>query len=391
MNESVNERSLRSPLALLVGGILVFRLLYLYFMPLDLYPDEAYYWDWSRHLDWGYYSKPPLVAWVIALSTALFGHTTFAVKLPSTLLSVVPLVFLPALAGRMFGRREALWTAIVLAAVPETASLALFMSTDALLFSCWSIALYAFWRGSSPDCRGWGWWLAASLAAGVGSLGKQMMLVFVPLALVFLALSREDRRLFRDPRLWFFVFTPLLFLLPPVLWNMKMNWVTIEHTAHHFAKRGAAFAFLGTSGEFVGSQFLALSPLLFLVFLGLLPCMYASARGDRRSRYLAVFSLIPLLVVLLLSFRQKINLNWPAVFYQSGLLFLAAWGSGGIDCAGLASRLRRLFVPAVGVGVLLVLVAYSLPWALRPFGQDGGKYDTTARMKGWRELGERTA
>ena len=41
--------------------------------PLDLSPDEAHYWDWSRHLDWSYYSKGPLVAWLIRLSRELFG------------------------------------------------------------------------------------------------------------------------------------------------------------------------------------------------------------------------------------------------------------------------------------------------------------------------------
>src|SRR5690349_13879219 len=41
--------------------------------PLDLAPDEAHYWDWSRHIDWCYYSKGPLVAWLIRLSCELFG------------------------------------------------------------------------------------------------------------------------------------------------------------------------------------------------------------------------------------------------------------------------------------------------------------------------------
>ena len=39
--------------------------------PLDLAPDEAHYWDWSRRLDWCYYSKGPLVAWLIRGSCEL--------------------------------------------------------------------------------------------------------------------------------------------------------------------------------------------------------------------------------------------------------------------------------------------------------------------------------
>src|SRR5205809_665616 len=65
-----------------VGLILlaaVLRFLYLALdCRLDLSPDEAHYWDWSRHLDWSYYSKGPLVAWLIWLSRELFGPTSVA-------------------------------------------------------------------------------------------------------------------------------------------------------------------------------------------------------------------------------------------------------------------------------------------------------------------------
>src|SRR5437764_14889915 len=59
--------------------------------PLDLAPDEAHYWDWSRHLDWSYYSKGPLVALLIrascellgGCSQALIGSEMLAVRMPA--------------------------------------------------------------------------------------------------------------------------------------------------------------------------------------------------------------------------------------------------------------------------------------------------------------------
>src|SRR5205809_7259823 len=80
--------------ALLIVAAAVLRLLYLAFdCPLDLAPDEAHYWHWSRHLDWSYYSKGPLVAWLIRGSCELFGPLSvwlvgtevFAVRLPAVL------------------------------------------------------------------------------------------------------------------------------------------------------------------------------------------------------------------------------------------------------------------------------------------------------------------
>src|SRR5436190_2998970 len=80
--------------------------------PLDLAPDEAHYWDWSRHLDWSYYSKGPLVAWLIRLSCEVFGswseaHTgnlMFAVRLPAVVCGSLLLVSLYVLAMQVFGR-----------------------------------------------------------------------------------------------------------------------------------------------------------------------------------------------------------------------------------------------------------------------------------------------
>src|SRR5438034_44296 len=89
--------------AVLILGAAILRLFYLACdCPLDLAPDEAHYWDWSRHLDWSYYSKGPLVAWLIRLSCILFGDLSFAltgsemlaVRLPAVLCGALLLVSL---------------------------------------------------------------------------------------------------------------------------------------------------------------------------------------------------------------------------------------------------------------------------------------------------------
>src|SRR5260370_28461791 len=68
-----------------VLAVTLLRLMWLASAPIDPYPDEAQYWIWSRELAWGYFSKPPLIAWVIALTTPLFGDTDLAAKIPAPL------------------------------------------------------------------------------------------------------------------------------------------------------------------------------------------------------------------------------------------------------------------------------------------------------------------
>src|SRR5438094_4725423 len=81
------------------------RVIYLgWFCPLDLAQDEAHYWDWSRHLDWSYYSKGPLVAWMIRASCTVFGDVMPAVRLPAVLCGALLLVSLYVLTVQTFGR-----------------------------------------------------------------------------------------------------------------------------------------------------------------------------------------------------------------------------------------------------------------------------------------------
>src|SRR5579863_4914745 len=66
------ERSFRAAV-FIIFALTLLRILWIASGTTDLYPDEAQYWLWSLKPDWGYYSKPPLIAWLIAGSTWLAG------------------------------------------------------------------------------------------------------------------------------------------------------------------------------------------------------------------------------------------------------------------------------------------------------------------------------
>src|SRR5215210_6951949 len=52
---------------------------------IELRVDEAYYWTWSKENVVSFLDHPPLIAWLIRLSTALFGDTNFGVRFPGLL------------------------------------------------------------------------------------------------------------------------------------------------------------------------------------------------------------------------------------------------------------------------------------------------------------------
>src|SRR5207245_2224166 len=138
---------LRSPAASMPAGVIaitLLRLVWLALQPADLYPDEAQYWVWSQHLALGYYSKPPLVAWLIALTTGVLGESELAIRLSAPLLHAGAAVFVYAIGTRLYDRQVGLWSALAYASLPGVSVSGFIISTDAALLPFWAAALYAF-------------------------------------------------------------------------------------------------------------------------------------------------------------------------------------------------------------------------------------------------------
>src|SRR6516162_5909116 len=72
---------------------------------IELVPDEAYYWLWSKHLAASYRDKGPGVAWVIAAGTKIFGDTVFGIRFFAVLLSTATSAVLFLLARRLYDDR----------------------------------------------------------------------------------------------------------------------------------------------------------------------------------------------------------------------------------------------------------------------------------------------
>src|SRR5687767_1626857 len=139
--------------ALLILGAAVARLAYLASpAALDLAPDEAHYWDWSRHLDWSYYSKGPLVAWLIRASCWLLGPWSasvagsemLAVRMPAVVCGSLLLAGLYLLTVQTLrSDRAALTLVLVALTMPLVAAGSTLMTIDAPYTCLWMWALVA--------------------------------------------------------------------------------------------------------------------------------------------------------------------------------------------------------------------------------------------------------
>jgi 4-amino-4-deoxy-L-arabinose transferase-like glycosyltransferase len=374
---------------ILLALVLCWRIIYIALVPLDLTPDESYYWDWSRRLDWGYFSKPPMVAWINALSTGLLGAHTFVVRLPAAILSCVAVLGVFLLGRAMFDARTGFWAAALSLAGPGSAALGFIMTIDAPLMACWSMGLYFLWRNIQEDKPFSRWTLPLGITMGLGMLSKEMMLTFPLIMILTLLVTPKLRSSLSRPWPYMATAMALVMITPTIIWNLRQGWITAAHSASHISSpSGSFFDFLVSFPEFIGSQLLIISPLTFFLYAVLAVSMLMGFRNlSPDQRLLFMFSVPALTVFTILSFHQGINLNWPAVFYPSGMILLAAWGCSRFDARPKVDRLRRFFIPAVKVGVGFAILTYALPLLIQILSLTGTGIDPTSRLQGWKELG----
>lgn len=369
-----DERSFRYAI-FIIFALTVLRLLWIASGTTDLYPDEAYYWIWSLHPAWGYYSKPPLVAWLIAATTWLTGSDNeLAVRLAAPLLHFSTALVIYALAWRLYDSRTAFWSSIGYATLPGVWVSSVIISTDAPLLLCWSIALFAFVRAREPGGARW-WWLAG-VAAGMGLLAKYAMIYWFISAFLFLAIYRDERR-----HLWRCAGAAalaLLIYLPNFIWNYDHGFVSYHHTEANAHLVGSLVHPLELL-TFVASQFGVFGPVFFAV---LLLCVLLARRvfAARREALLAFFALPTLALILIESFLSRAEPNWAAPAYVSAIVLVVAFL--------LAKRQRALIWGSILLHTFVVIALAELKPAANAFGYDlPAKYDALHRLRGWRRLG----
>ena len=366
--------------------LFIWRLIFIKISGFDLSPDEAYYWDWSRHLAWGYYSKPPLVAWIIAFSCKIFGTSTFTVRLPAAFLSVGSLLWLFLLAKDMFGQRAGLLAVILSILTPGSCVLGFIMTIDPPLMFFWSLSLYLLWKAIEKESLLY--WIATGIAAAFGLLAKQTMIAFLPIIFFYLYLYKRDKLKSLGPYL--VVIIVCLAITPTLIWNAHHQWITFKHTAHHFEEGGPKFHLeLHTLFEFIGTQLIVFSPItwILMIFLFIKGVKYITR--DKKISYLLLFSLLPLIPVFLLSLKQRVNANWPAPFYIAGFVLIGAYLSNNIFIDDNKTINKKFILAATFlVGFIFTAFTYSIPWSINFLGIKGTKLDPTIRIRGWRELGK---
>ena len=365
---------------LVASGVLAMLRL-LYSAQVELAPQEAYYWQYARHLDWSYFDHPPMCAWLIGLSVKLVGVSELGVRIPAVVSMTLLTWLLYSLGTRLYSPAVGALAALAANATVLFGLGAVVMTPDVPLVLCWTAALRVLCELVLPDGKGAGrggfrWYVLGALC-GLAMLSKYTAALLPPQILLTALLSPRGRASLRSPHPYLALLVALAVFSPVFIWNAQHDWASFA-----FQTRGRMRTVHGLQlhlvGRYLGLQAVAVGPLLYLsLLLSAILLVGPALRGDPRARLLCIASLPGLLVFSGVSPLHWVKMNWVAPAYIGVFVATAARWHDGWRVHG-----RKLYAYlALGTGALLVLGMYLMPvWPAIPFKEKDNL------VSGWRQL-----
>jgi 4-amino-4-deoxy-L-arabinose transferase-like glycosyltransferase len=380
LGQAASSRSLPTFLALLFL-ISAFRLAALAVNGTDLYTDESQYWAWSVQPALGYFSKPPLIAWIIHGATSICGDGEGCIRLPSLALHAATAVFVYLIGWRLYSPAVGFWSGLGYALLPAVSLSSGIISTDVPLLAAWAFALFTF-AGlmRSPD------WQSATLLAlafGLGLNAKYAMAYFIACAAVYFVAAPESRERLRQPHLWLALAGGFALIVPNILWNIENGFVTFAHTAENANWRGVPFH-PGKAAEFVASQFGVFGPILFGALIAI---TWRAAKqppnAPTADKLLLAFSVPIVAAVTAQALISRAHANWAAPAYVAAIVLVTAvmireqawiWMRASFAIHGIVALLLALATWQAG--------QLALPLVGDPFARTLGNRELAAAVKG---------
>jgi len=308
-------------------GIRIFIFLFVFFTLLkvvaitytnfDLFGDEAQYWVWSKNIDFGYLSKPPLLSWMIGLYTLILGDSFVSLKLFPLFFYFFSCFVIYKLARKIsFSQEASLICSLSFLIMPGVSVSSFLISTDVLLLLFWTASMVILIDiKDSPSLKNF---TLLGITLGLAFLSKYAAVYFF-LSLFFLILLEKNyKKIFYHNKIKFVYFfcIVLLVLLPNIIWNVEHGWVTVSHTSSNANLHNINFNFFRGLG-FLTIQIIMVGPLLFVGMLYNLK----KISFDKENVFLLCFSIPIIFIVFLESVLVRANANWAAVALVALLLF----------------------------------------------------------------------
>ena len=195
-----------------------------------IYPnyDSFYYWDWGNHLEWSYMDGPPMIGYMMHLTTLFFGATFFSISMVGICCSVGVCYFVYK-TGLLFHNKNTgllalcLWAfgpagvATFITGVTYDLPEMLFWSSTLYYTSCYITfqkVKYLYLMGS---------------AAGLMLLSKYTGVILIVAILIYFASKDEFRYIFKKLNFYIAGLVCIVLFSPVIIWNAKHNWISVTY------------------------------------------------------------------------------------------------------------------------------------------------------------------
>ena len=307
MKNIIPQKFLISSLIIIVLTFILLRVFAIISTPLELSADEAQYWLWSKKLNWGYFSKPPMIAWLIHVSNNIFGDYDYSIRIFAPLMHGINALVIFRLSQEINDNYLAHFlSSLIWLTLPIVGVGSFLMSTDTPLMLIWTTSLLVIVKAYNSDNLFL--WNLAGLIAGLALYAKYAAL-YLPLGLIiFYIINFQNEKNIRLRGLFLFVINFIIVSLPNIIWNYFNNFHTINHLSSNAVIDAPSYSLFG-SLAFLIAQIAILGPLLFIVFI-------LTAYNIKRLNKLSIFLLYFIFPIYLLMFIQgffsEANANWAA-------------------------------------------------------------------------------
>ncbi len=363
---------------------LVLRLLFI--GSFELLEEEAYYWNYAQHMDYGFIDHPPMVAVLIWLGTALFGDVEFGVRVGVFFCSLLTLWFVYRLSLLAFNRTVAFCSLLLVSLFPFYYGTGLLMTPDAPLTACWAATVYFLYRTLVREEPVY--WLGVGISLGLGMGSKYTLVLLGPAIILYMLLDARARKWFFKPHAYLTVLLALAIFSPVILWNYNHEWASFLFQSKTRVDAERIF----TTHKLTGSVLLLITPVSVLVFFhflfrGKTTLQYSAVSLENKRKYwfFLFMTVVPLAVFTFFSLTREVKFNWTGplwvalIPYFSLVLVLSARYS----CRDrFIQVLQKIYPPT--------LLVFAMALAVFPnylsLGLPGLPYIHSIYLAGWKDL-----
>lgn len=362
--------------------------------------DEAHYFTYTKYLSLSYFDHPPMIAYLIKISSFIFPSTEFAVRFPAVLIFFLSSWILFACTEKLYDEKTAFIGSLLLNVLPVFSFFGAVISVpDSPLALFWLLSLFSFIKIIETS-KGKFWYLFG-VSVGFAMLSKYNAILLPINAILFLILSKKHRFWFSKKEPYLAACISFTMFLPVIVWNIQNNWASFGFQLNHgFGSLLPKFSF-NLLIKALGAQVGYISPFIFFTFIvAAYLCLKEAFKTKNTAPLLIVCFSLPILFLFnFIAMFNEILPHWPTMGYLVLSIYAASmtlkfWNK---KCFKIYSYLSWAFAL-----LMIIIVVLHILYAIVPIKSflsqnqiddihhgisEAERIDLTNEVYGWQIIG----